>query len=296
MRQIVCLCGSGRFFNEILQQAAELTLRGYIVLQPNFNTKGERVIRPIDKDQLDALHLDKIDMSNEVLIVCPGGYMGTSTAREMFYAKRRGKAVAFTHAQNVAVRLSEYADALRSADDYAVRELRKRGGPRVEASTVKILDMLFGSEVVETKPAVEVKPVVEEKQAAASDSVVQAAGKLHHERTLLLTYAADLLDLTESAWGVIANGPWTPSQEPKSEWTRAAEKWRERYHEVLRHPVVAQTASIRAMRTLQERVSRLLDVARSDASVESKIATVNGELQAIGDLVREVWVEPNKSA
>lgn len=43
----------------------------------------------------------------------------------------------------------------------------------------------------------------------------------------------ELLDLAESAWGIIANaggGVWAKESE---EWVRAASKWRDKYHALL---------------------------------------------------------------
>lgn len=44
---------------------------------------------------LEALHLRKIDLADEVLILNVGGYIGTGTAREIAYAGRQGKRVRF---------------------------------------------------------------------------------------------------------------------------------------------------------------------------------------------------------
>ena len=39
------------------------------------------------------MHLSKIDMADEVYVVNPGGYVGSSTAREIAYALAHGKPV-----------------------------------------------------------------------------------------------------------------------------------------------------------------------------------------------------------
>jgi len=43
-----------------------------------------------------ALHLRKIDLADQVLVVNPGGYIGESTSREIAYARDTGKPVSFT--------------------------------------------------------------------------------------------------------------------------------------------------------------------------------------------------------
>ncbi|WP_331276059.1 hypothetical protein [Streptomyces sp. Qhu-G9] len=49
------------------------------------------------KQVLDDLHLRKIDLADEVLIVNPGGYIGDSTAREIEYARSLGKPIRYTY-------------------------------------------------------------------------------------------------------------------------------------------------------------------------------------------------------
>lgn len=47
------------------------------------------------KSMLDELHLRKIDIADEVLILNVDGYIGESTARELAYARSLGKQVSF---------------------------------------------------------------------------------------------------------------------------------------------------------------------------------------------------------
>lgn len=91
--EVVCLCGSMRFADEIRAVNRDLTIAGVIVLAPG-ETEGE--ITEEQKAALGALHLRRIDLCDRVLIVNPGGYVGGSTAREIDYARASGKPVAFT--------------------------------------------------------------------------------------------------------------------------------------------------------------------------------------------------------
>lgn len=99
--RIVCLCGSTRFSEAF--QAANLreTLAGNIVLTIGLDMKSDAALGlPEDtKAKLDELHLRKIDLADEVLILNVGGYIGESTARELAYARERGKAVRFLEPQ-----------------------------------------------------------------------------------------------------------------------------------------------------------------------------------------------------
>lgn len=241
-RNIVCICGSGRFWNEILQAAADLTLKGNVVLQPNFNTKQPAPdhCTADEKARLDALHLEKIDMADEVFVVNQDGYIGESTRNEIEHAMRKGKPVF-------------YLDPKRAPVIHVIPD-----GARVEKSVT-----LPDPEVVTLR---------------------RAAALFHNERAQLLESAADLLDHLETAWGVIANangGNWDSASQ---DWRTAAEKWRDRWHEILRSPIMDKTKRLRAERHLQERISRTVDAAK-----DGRMDDVQGELAAIADLLRQAW-------
>ena len=91
MSKVVCICGSMRFFDQMLEVAADETARGRIVLAP-FSVVAPEHQGSEFKAMLDRLHREKIDMSEEVIVVTnQHGYIGTSTRAEMVYAAQRGK-------------------------------------------------------------------------------------------------------------------------------------------------------------------------------------------------------------
>lgn len=94
---IICLCGSTRFVDTWMETYQRLSDDGNIVLTvarmpPRPNLQRDE---PELKARLDALHLRKIDLANEVLILNVGGYIGESTRREIAYAKSHGKTVRY---------------------------------------------------------------------------------------------------------------------------------------------------------------------------------------------------------
>lgn len=91
--EIVCICGSARFADEMRAVNRDLTFAGVIVVAPG---EADEVISDEQKAVLDALHMRKIDLADRVLVVNPGGYIGESTAREIAYAHASGKPVSFT--------------------------------------------------------------------------------------------------------------------------------------------------------------------------------------------------------
>jgi len=94
--KVVCLCGSTRFGEAFRQAMREETLAGHIVLSVGLmgHEEGLDMDSPV-KAMLDELHLRKIDLADEVLILNVGGYIGESTGRELAYARAQGKVVRF---------------------------------------------------------------------------------------------------------------------------------------------------------------------------------------------------------
>jgi hypothetical protein len=90
---IVCLCGSVSFRDAFEQAELEEALAGRIVLSvasfsPTELSAGIRA-------HLDELHLRKIELADEVLILNVGGYVGKSTMRQLAFAQAIGKRVRF---------------------------------------------------------------------------------------------------------------------------------------------------------------------------------------------------------
>lgn len=93
---IVCLCGSTRFYEAFQKANYAETMAGKIVLSVGHyphspeQAHGESVgCTPEQKVALDALHLEKIDLADEILVLNVGGYVGESTRREVLHAKGR---------------------------------------------------------------------------------------------------------------------------------------------------------------------------------------------------------------
>ncbi|MFG2351880.1 hypothetical protein [Streptomyces phaeochromogenes] len=100
---IVVLCGSTRYWEQLNEANAYETAAGRIVLAPGCNLKQDHPLwaDPVQAERLkrvlDDLHLRKIDLADEVLVVNPGGYVGASTSREIAYARSVGKPIRYTH-------------------------------------------------------------------------------------------------------------------------------------------------------------------------------------------------------
>ena len=94
--EVVTLCGSVRFAAEHLEAHRRLAPEGRVVLVPALPAPGGDA-SPADAVVLATLHRRKIDMSDRVHIVNPGGYVGQTTASEVAYAEVLGKEVTYEH-------------------------------------------------------------------------------------------------------------------------------------------------------------------------------------------------------
>lgn len=103
MPEIVCLCGSTRFYDAFQQANYDLTMAGKIVLsvgvysrsstEVNGRGEGVEVLDLGVKAALDELHKRKIDLADRVLVINVDGYIGESTRSEIDYALAHGKPV-----------------------------------------------------------------------------------------------------------------------------------------------------------------------------------------------------------
>src|SRR6266567_5403085 len=86
--KIVCLCGSTRFWKTFQEQSLRLTKEGVIVLSIGCATASddEHGITTEEKAIFDELHMRKIDLADEILVLNVGGYIGQSTRKEANYA------------------------------------------------------------------------------------------------------------------------------------------------------------------------------------------------------------------
>lgn len=100
---IVCLCGSTRFWRTFQRAGLRETMAGRIVLSigaasgtddEHFGNLPKAEYDRI-KTMLDELHMRKIELCDEVLILDQDKYIGESTARELAYAQQLGKKVRY---------------------------------------------------------------------------------------------------------------------------------------------------------------------------------------------------------
>lgn len=102
--RVYTLCGSTRFPQAHDLANLHLSTQGHIVIPLGMHghadePQGARFLTS-DGDEstavkraLDRLHFAKIDRSDAIYVINVGGYVGSSTKREIAYARAHGKAV-----------------------------------------------------------------------------------------------------------------------------------------------------------------------------------------------------------
>ncbi|MFE0554846.1 hypothetical protein ACFW1P_02780 [Paenibacillus sp. NPDC058910] len=94
--KVITLCGSTKLKKEFEQANRYLTLKGNIVFSLAFFEQSEGI--EITKEQaelFEEIHFRKIDMSDEIFVIDVGGYIGSSTRKEIEYAIENGKIIKF---------------------------------------------------------------------------------------------------------------------------------------------------------------------------------------------------------
>ncbi len=112
---IVCLCGSTWFFDAFSKLNLEETLAGKIVLSVASDRQTEEKLfaglsqadLERTRQNLEALHLRKIDLADEILVINLDGYVGEGTAREVRYAQQIGKPVRWLEPERIPTHLKE---------------------------------------------------------------------------------------------------------------------------------------------------------------------------------------------
>lgn len=92
--EVITICGSMKFKNDMLILAEELAIKGYCVLTPVFEIKE----RSVTKDQLQKMreaHFKRIELSDSILVMNVDGYIGENTKLEIQYAKSLNKKVLY---------------------------------------------------------------------------------------------------------------------------------------------------------------------------------------------------------
>lgn len=90
--KIITVCGSFKFKKEMMEITEEMALKGNCMITPIDLVKQDKeAYTQEDISILGKMHLEKIRISDAILVVDVDGYIGESTKREIEYAKSLNK-------------------------------------------------------------------------------------------------------------------------------------------------------------------------------------------------------------
>lgn len=95
--KIITVCGSLRFFKEMMEITEKMELEGNCMLVPIYNPLKSNKDNYSDKDaiMLNKMHKERIKLSDAILVVNVNGYVGNSTKSEIEYAKALNKEIIY---------------------------------------------------------------------------------------------------------------------------------------------------------------------------------------------------------
>lgn len=120
---VVTVCGSTKFKDETRQALVDLEDEGLAALSVGGFSHADTPYSPEAKARYDALHRDKIRMSDSIYVVNPDGYIGESTAGEILLAHSLKIPVRFRYP-----RFAVDLDALDSFRERMAKKLLKNAG------------------------------------------------------------------------------------------------------------------------------------------------------------------------
>lgn len=90
---VITLCGSTRFKKEFEDVNRRFTLEGFVVISVGCFGHAGDIFTEEQKVMLDEIHKQKIDMADAIYVINKDGYIGSSTASEIAYAKKHKKKI-----------------------------------------------------------------------------------------------------------------------------------------------------------------------------------------------------------
>lgn len=95
--KIITVCGSLKFYKEMMEITERMELQGNCMLVPIYN-----FLKPSKDDfsveealMLDKMHKEKIKISDAILVVNVNNYIGSSTKSEIEFAKLLNKEIIY---------------------------------------------------------------------------------------------------------------------------------------------------------------------------------------------------------
>lgn len=95
--KIITVCGSMKYYKEMMEIAEKIELEGNCVLTPlyNPNRPSKEAYTKEEGKMLDKVHKERIKLSDAIYVINIGNHIGNSTKSEIEYAKSLGKEIIY---------------------------------------------------------------------------------------------------------------------------------------------------------------------------------------------------------
>jgi hypothetical protein len=144
LRGIITLCGSTKFKTQYEQVNRVLELNDWVVLTvaSYYHREKSSALRTWierNKGRLDRLHLAKIELSQAIVVIDVGGYIGSSTRSEIRHARETGKSI-FYLSDNSWLRLCSDQGVGRMSKENSTKGARNVRGRKRKVLVASISD------------------------------------------------------------------------------------------------------------------------------------------------------------
>ncbi|MBQ8132685.1 MAG: hypothetical protein IJ193_09355 [Bacilli bacterium] len=95
--KVITVCGSMKYYKEMMEEAEKIELQGNCVLTPLYNPNRPSKESYTEEEgiMLDKVHKERIKLSDAIFVMNIGGHIGNSTRSEIEYAKSLGKEIIY---------------------------------------------------------------------------------------------------------------------------------------------------------------------------------------------------------
>lgn len=95
--KIITVCGSLKFYKEMMEITEIMELQGNCMLVPIYNPSKSSKDDFTEEEalMLDKMHKERIKLSDAILVVNVDGYIGNSTRNEIDYARSLNKEIIY---------------------------------------------------------------------------------------------------------------------------------------------------------------------------------------------------------
>ena len=95
--KVITVCGSLRFYTEMMEVTEKMELEGNCMLVPIYNPSKSSKDDFTEEEalMLDKMHKERIKLADAILVVNVDGYIGNSTSKEIEFAKALNKEIMY---------------------------------------------------------------------------------------------------------------------------------------------------------------------------------------------------------